>query len=77
MESFPQSKLPKELQPLYQKFASKFAGMSEDDFMEMRGDALGRASTTPKEFTEVNGQLMAEIPNPDEIEEIKDTQRDA
>ena len=76
METFPNSKLSGPLLSLYKKFAEKFPGMTEDDFLELRSNALSVASSSPHTFTEVNGQLMDTPPNPDEIKELKDTQTD-
>lgn len=68
----PSSRLDAGEKLMYQKFAEKNPGMTEDDFYELRQLARSAHSTGAKKFYGVAGVLMEEenIPKGDDMREI-------
>ena len=71
-EGTPISKLSGGEKAMFLKFVEKNPGITEDDFIELRGLALSGRSSAVKNLLTVNGIVMEEKDLPS-AEEVKDT----
>ena len=69
MEQMPQV-LSMEEQALYKKCLERNPGLTEQDFKELRNDAINTKSPRVQKFFEVNGVLMENKPSGEEIKEM-------
>lgn len=72
MEMGSVSKLNAVEKELYNKFAAKNPGWTEEDFLELREVALSKTSGKIQKFFEVNGVVMENKPDADDLRNIKD-----
>jgi hypothetical protein len=56
---------------MYQHFVQKNPGITRTDFQELRGYALKTHNPGVIKFYEMNGLVMQEKPNPDDIKEMR------